>query len=76
MAKIINEVSVSIVTDKNGNVSGSAVWRYSITDGDASKNDQIIDDSSVFTKMFHKDGMAGEFWRDGIDMIKTKEGIT
>ena len=75
MAKIVNSATCYVATDKDGVAIGAVLWDYEIVDGAARKSGHTRDDAPDFAKTFHNTGAVGEFWRDGIDAIKTKEGI-
>lgn len=68
-------VNVYVGTDKDGNPVGNALWEYSVVDGNAKKTGHLDDASPDYTKTYHNTGAVGEFWRDGVDAIKTAEGI-
>lgn len=76
MARALQNVSVYIPTDKDGvPLAGEILWTYDVVDGAAKKSAASIDVSPDFSKTMHNTGAVGEFWRDGVDVIKTAENI-
>jgi hypothetical protein len=74
MAKALTEVSVLFDVDDAG-APQCALVIYKVEDGAASREGQHHVDTPDFTKVFHNTGAVGEFYRDAVDEIKTKEGI-
>jgi hypothetical protein len=74
MAKILTDVTCYVQTDAAGVPQGDVVWKYTVVDGDIRKDTTLTDSSPTFSKTYHNTGAVGEFWRDGIDAIKTAEG--
>ena len=75
MARALQNISCYIKIDKDGNPQGSVIWDYAVADGTAKKKSSLTDDAPDFGKTFHNTGAVGEFWRDGVDAIKTAENI-
>lgn len=75
MARTLSNVQCYIETDKDGNPQGAVLWSYNVADGDPRKAGYLKNTSPDFGKTMHNTGIVGEFWRDGIDAIKTAEGI-
>lgn len=76
MARALENVKAFIRTDKDGAPGGTVLWSYEVVDGGARKRGDYADEAPTFTKTLHNAGSVGEFWRDGIDAIKTAEGIS
>ena len=76
MARAVANVAAYVETDKDGVAQNAVLWTYDITDGAAlKKSASLRDESPDFTKIYHNTGVVGEFWRDGVDAIKTAEGV-